>query len=93
MEEDYIILEWRVERRVKKKKKVTAEWLAQMFGISPSADYCNWADVFHVFSQGMYVTTMERLENTKKVLSESLMLKPLVNDHLADRDHFCGWQF
>ena len=64
MEEDYIILEWRVERGVKK-KKVTAEWLAQMFGISPAADYCNWADVFHVFSQGMYVTTMGNLKTSK----------------------------
>ena len=81
MKEDYIILEWRVERRVKK-TQVTADWLAQIFGISPAADYCNWADVFHVFSQGMYVTTMEKLENIKNVLSESLVLKPLVNDHL-----------
>ena len=81
MEEDYIILEWRVERRVKK-TQVTADWLAQMFGISPASDYCKWADVFHVFSQGMYVTTMEKLENTKNVLSESLLLKPLVNEHL-----------
>ena len=81
MEEDYIILEWRVERRVKK-TQVTADWLAQMFGISPAADYCNWADVFHVFSQGMYVKTMEKLENIKNVLSQSLTLKPLVNYHL-----------
>ena len=81
MLEDYIILEWRVERRVKK-TQVTADWLAQIFGISPAADYCNWADVFHVFSQGMYVKTMEKLEKTKNVLSESLILKPLVNDHL-----------
>ena len=63
MEEDYIILEWRVERRVK--KKVTADRLAQMFGVGHAEDYCNWADFFDVFSQGMYVTTMEKLENTK----------------------------
>ena len=64
MEVDYIILEWRVERRVKK-DKVTAERLVQMFGVSHAANYCNWADFFHVFSQVMYVTTMEELENTK----------------------------
>ena len=51
MEEDYIIFhgsgegERRVERQVKK-MKVTAERLAQMFGVSHTADYCNWADVF-----------------------------------------------
>ena len=66
MEEDYIILEWIVERRVK--KKVTAQRLAQMFGVSHAANYCNWADFFHVFSQGMYVTTMEELENTKTTM-------------------------
>ena len=49
-----------------KKKKVRVERLAQMFGVSHAADYCNWADVFHVFSQGIYVTTMEELENTAK---------------------------
>ena len=59
MEEDYIILKWRGERRV------TEERLAQMFGVSHAVDYCNWADIFHVFSQGMYVTTTEELENTK----------------------------
>ena len=64
MEVVYIILEWRVERRVKK-DKVTAERLAQMFGVSHAANCCNWADFFHVFSRGMHVTIMEELENTK----------------------------
>ena len=45
MEEDYIILELRVERRVKK-KTVTAERLAQMFGVSHAEDYCNFPCVF-----------------------------------------------
>ena len=46
MEEDYIIFhgsgegERRVERQVKK-MQVTAERLAQMFGVSHTADYCN----------------------------------------------------
>ena len=88
MEVDYIILEWRVERRVKKDKVtgLTAERLAQMFGVSHAANYCNWADFFHVFSQGMYVTTMEELENTKTTKMFSIKafntLKPRVNDHL-----------
>ena len=50
MQEDYIIFfsgegERRVERRVQKKKTtkmpVTAERLAQMSGVSHTADYCN----------------------------------------------------
>ena len=45
MQEDYIIFfsgegERRVERRVKK-MPVTAERLAQIFGVSHTADYCN----------------------------------------------------
>ena len=52
-------------RKTSEKKLVTAERLAQMFGVSHAADYCNSADIFHVFSQGLYVTTLEELENTK----------------------------
>ena len=52
-------------RKKREKTQVTSERLAQMFGVSHAADYCNWADIFHMFSQGMYVTTMEELENTK----------------------------
>ena len=76
MEEDYIILEWRVERRVKKKAGDRGEigTLNAWSTVSHAADYCNWADIFHVFSQGMYVTTIEELENTKNVLSQSLIL-------------------
>ena len=63
MEEDYIISFLgeggrKVERRVKK-KQVTTESLAQIFH---TAGYCNWADIFQVFSRGMQVTIMEELE-------------------------------
>ena len=53
--------EWRVERRVEK-MPVTAESLAQMFGVSQiTADYCNWDDIsFEVFSPGMHVTNNGR---------------------------------
>ena len=67
MDQDYIIFfsgegERGVERQVKK-MPVTAERLAQMFGVSHTADYCNWADVsFQVFLQGMHVTAMEELQ-------------------------------
>ena len=76
MEEDYIILEWRVERQVKK----------------------NWADVFHVFSQGIYVTTMEELENTAKTpkmfsVKASYWNLSWTTTSVSDRDHFFGWQF
>lgn len=53
--------EGRVERRVKK-TQVTAERLAQKFGVSHTADYCHWADVFQVSSQRMHMTTMEELK-------------------------------
>ena len=60
MLEDYIIffsgegergVEWRG-----KKIRVTAERLSQMFGVSHTADYCNWADV------SFQVTAMEELQ-------------------------------
>ena len=72
MQEDYIIFfsgegERRVERRVKK-MPVIEERLAQMFGVSHTADYCNWADVgFQVFLQGMHVTAMEEIQRLTSV--------------------------
>ena len=44
------------------KTQVAAERSAQIFRVSHSADYCNRADSFQVFSRGMQVTTMEELE-------------------------------
>ena len=76
MEKDYIILEWRVERQVKK-KQVTSERLAQMFGVSHAADYCNWADTFHMFSQGMYVNVWRNLKTPKMFLLKALYWKLL----------------
>ena len=38
--------EWKEEWR---KKQVTAERLAQTFGVSHTADYCNWANFFSSF--------------------------------------------
>ena len=76
MEEDYIILEWRVERQVKK-KQVTSERLAQMFGVSHAADYCNWADTFHMFSQGTYVNVWRNLKTPKMFLLKALYWKLL----------------
>ena len=64
----YFFLRRRRTRSGKTSEKVpvTAERLAQMFGVSHTADYCNWADVsFQVFLRGMHVTTMEELVNTK----------------------------
>ena len=62
MQEDKIIFfsregERGVERLVKK-MPVTAERLAQMFGVSHTADYCN----FQVFLRGMHLTAMEELQ-------------------------------
>ena len=52
-----------VERLVKKIMPVIGERLAQMFGVSHTADYCYWADVsFQVFFRGMHVTAMEELQ-------------------------------
>ena len=69
-----------------------------MFGVRHAADYCNWAYIFHVFSQGMYMTTIEELENTKTpkmfsvkaLYSETSRKRP---PPVSDRDHFFGWQF
>ena len=58
MEEDYIILEWRVERGAKKKEGDSGETGTNVWSKKIIV-------IFHVFSQGMYVTTMEELENTK----------------------------
>lgn len=33
-----------------------------MFRVSHTVNYCNWADVFQVFSRGSHVTTIEELE-------------------------------
>ena len=65
MEKGYIIFSH--EKRTKSRKmspktQVTADRLVQMFRVSHTADYYNWADVFQVFSWGMHVTTMEELE-------------------------------
>ena len=47
---------------------VIEERLAQMFGVSHTADYCNGADVsFQMFLQGMHVTAMEELQRLTKV--------------------------
>ena len=48
-----------------KKEGDSGEIGIEMFGVSLAEDYCNWADFFQVFSQGTYVTTMEKIENTK----------------------------
>ena len=59
VEEDYIIFEWIVERRVKK-KKMTAERLVQMFRVSHAEDYCNWADFFQCSQSKPYTETSRK---------------------------------
>ena len=72
MQEHYIIFfsgegERGVERRMKKMPVIEGR-LAQMFGVSHTADYWNLADVsFQVFLQGMHVTAMEELQRLTKV--------------------------
>ena len=91
MQEDCIIFFWgereqRVEGRVKK-MPVTAERLAQMFGASHTADYCNWADIsFQVFLRGMHVTTMETSKADNVGTLKSTTVEFPISDHPKCKD-------